>query len=106
MWSVVLSLDDLAALGKRRVDIANVADNFPRLTGRRFEGLAELVGVVDCIGTGVPVDLQSFAPLECSPGVIRNDGYAAERLELMWWLKGLMVSVCFTPGILSASLSS
>src|ERR1019366_5102774 len=85
--SVILSLDDLAALGKFRVDIANVANDFTRLPSRGFEGLTELIGVVNRVGTRVPVDLQSLAPLERSPGVVGNHGDSAERLKLVWWFE-------------------
>ncbi len=83
MRSVKFRLDDLAALGKFRVHVAHVADYFARLTGRGFKCLAELIGVVDRVGTGVPIDLQSLAPLKGSPGVIGDDGDPAQWLEVV-----------------------
>ena len=66
MRRVVFGLDDLcpilAGLGKRRVDIADIADDFAGLSRSFFQRLAERPGVVDRVRTAVPFDLQTLAP--------------------------------------------
>ena len=38
-------------------------------------------GIVGFVGSAVPGYLQLFAALECSPGIVRNHGHTAQRLE-------------------------
>ena len=83
MRSVVLGLDNRSTLGKCRVHIADVANNFARLPGRCFERLAECRGVVLRVRTAIPFDLQTLASLECGKGVVGNHGDATQRLELV-----------------------
>src|SRR5208337_5248792 len=89
MRSIVFRLDDLAALGKFRVHVAQIAHHLPRLTRRGFQSLAEWIGIVNRVRTGVPIDLECLAPLECGPGVVGDDGDAAQRLEVMRRFEGL-----------------
>ena len=80
---IIFRLDNLPALGESCVHITDIACNFSGLTRSCFQSLAELIAVERSMRTVIPVDFEFLAALECSPGIVGNDGDSAERLKEM-----------------------
>ena len=82
MRDVVLRLDALCSLRHGGRVVAVVAHHLPGLAHGSLELLPEGDRVVAGVRSVVPHDLQRLAALHRSPGVPRDDGDAAERIEL------------------------
>ena len=78
---VITRLDDLAALGELRVDVAVVAEDLAGLRDRCLQRLLVRLGRERRIRAVVPLDLQRPTALQHRPRVVANHRDAAERLE-------------------------
>src|ERR1700675_869753 len=78
---------DLPTFGEYRIRIANIAHYFAGIVRGRSQFILVRVRVVSFVWSVVPRDVQLLSALKRSPGVIRNDRDAAERLKRRWRLE-------------------
>ena len=84
---VVIGFDDFGRTAEGGVDIAEAAHNFLRLVGGFDERLLVGFRSEDGVRAGFPFDLEFLAAFGGGPGIVGDDGDAAESLKAIWRLR-------------------